>query len=139
MTRFSLSELPLENLPPLTIPASCGAQVTFRGLVRNHNEGRTVIALDYEAYPELAISEGETILAEAVSRFGLDDARAVHRTGKLVIGEMAVMVDVLSGHRGEGFAACRWIIDQIKDRLPIWKHEHYAEGDQEWVYCRHQA
>lgn len=139
MGRFSLSELPLESLSTLAIPAAAGAQVSFRGLVRNHNEGRQVVALAYEAYPALALSEGEAILEEACMNFGLEDARAVHRVGTLAIGEQAVIVEVASGHRGEGFAACRWIIDQIKERVPIWKHERYAEGDQEWVYCRHQA
>lgn len=134
---FWLSETPLEALPPLALPEEAGASVIFWGRVRNHNEGRRVLALDYSAYPELALKEGQRILEAARAKFPLDAVRCVHRIGELKIGEGAVVVEAASHHRGEAFEACRWIIDEIKSRVPIWKKEHYAEGDAEWVICSH--
>jgi len=135
---FLLTEDRLEDLPGLMVPAASGAVVVFWGRVRDHNEGRAVTGLEYSAYPELAVKEGQRIVAEAVTRFGLDAVRAAHRVGNLAIGDAAVVVEVASGHRGEGFDACRWIIDEIKDRVPIWKCEHYLEGDRAWVMCHHE-
>ena len=135
--RFILSEDRLEDLPSLTVPASSGSVVTFWGRVRDHNEGRAVSGLEYSAYTELAVKEGTRIVAEALTRFGVDAVRAVHRVGALAVGDAAVVIEVASGHRGEGFDACHWVIDQIKDRVPIWKCEHYVEGDREWVMCHH--
>jgi molybdopterin synthase catalytic subunit len=134
---FDLSETPLEVLPPLEVPRVSGAVTAFWGRVRDHNEGRSVTGLEYSAYPELAVKEGRRIVAEAAVRFGLDAVRAVHRVGVLTIGEAALVVEVTSGHRGEAFEGCRWIVDEIKHRVPIWKLEHYAEGDREWVMCHH--
>jgi molybdopterin synthase catalytic subunit len=114
--------------------AGAGACVTFEGWVRNHNEGRRVESLEYQAYTALAASEGEAILAAAMTRFPLRGARAVHRTGHLAIGDMAVWVGVSADHRDEAFLACRWIIDEIKSRVPIWKNEHYADGDSGWLH-----
>jgi len=132
-----LVESKIEDLPGLEVPAASGAVVAFWGRVRDHNEGRAVRGLEYSAYPELAVKEGNRIVTEAVVRFDLDAVRAVHRIGDLAIGDAAVVVEVASGHRGEGFEACRWIIDEIKHRVPIWKCEHYVEGDREWVMCHH--
>src|SRR5690606_22359832 len=115
-------------------PAS-GACVTFEGLVRDHNDGRAVLRLEYEAYPALALREGEAIVREALRRFPVDAASCVHRTGPLGIGGMAVWVGVSSGHRGEAFEACRFIIDEVKRRVPVWKREFYADGTVEWVNC----
>jgi len=90
--------------------------------------------LDYQAFAPLALSEGGKILAEARSRFAVRAASAVHRTGSLAIGEMAVWVGVSADHRDAAFAACRWIIDEIKQRVPIWKNEHYADGESGWLH-----
>lgn len=137
MHRFSLSEKPLEGLAPLEVPQASGAVVAFWGRVRDHNEGRAVTGLEYSSYPELAVKEGNRIVDEAVTRFGLDAVRAVHRVGTLALGEAAIVVEVAAGHRGEGFEACRWVVDEIKHRVPIWKLEHYVEGDRSWVMCHH--
>jgi len=118
---------------------ACGAYVQFEGWVRDHNEGQQVLRLEYEVYEPLAIREGERILAEAKQRFGVRRAAAVHRGGLLELTDLAVLVGVSSPHRGEAFDACRYIIDQLKIRLPIWKKEHYANGLAEWVNCRHCA
>ena len=114
---------------------ACGACVTFEGLIRNHNEGRKVLRLEYESYAALAVKEGEAIVQEALKRFRIEEAACVHRTGLLEIGEMAVWVGVASAHRGEAFKACSYIIDTVKQRVPIWKREHYADGTDEWVNC----
>ena len=114
--------------------AHAGACVTFEGWVRDHNDGRSVQRLDYQAYAPLAQSEGERILADARERFRIVDARCVHRTGQLAIGDLAVWVGVSAAHRGAAFEAARYIIDEVKLRVPIWKNEHYADGASGWLH-----
>jgi molybdopterin synthase catalytic subunit len=114
--------------------AQAGASVSFDGWVRDRNEGRAVTRLDYQAYAPLAQAEGERILAEALQRFSLIEARCVHRTGALAIGDLAVWVGVSAAHRGAAFEACRYIIDEVKRRVPIWKNEHYADGESGWLH-----
>ncbi|MDX1482728.1 MAG: molybdenum cofactor biosynthesis protein MoaE [Woeseiaceae bacterium] len=121
------------------IDPAAGAYAGFEGWIRNVNEGRSVLRLEYEAYVPLALSEGERVLAEARDRFPLLHAHCVHRTGLLDIGDCAVWVGVSAGHRDEAFLACRYIIDQVKVRLPIWKKEHYSDGDSGWVNCERCA
>ena len=134
---FHLSTDPLD-LPALRKEAShphAGAVAVFEGTVRNHHEGRDVLHLEYEAHDPVAGREGRRIVDEASERFGLDYASAVHRVGKLEIGESAVIVVVSAPHRAEAFDACRFIIDEIKQRVPIWKKEFYADGSSGWVGC----
>ncbi len=107
--------------------------------MRNENEGRTVHRLEYEAYAAMAEKEGLRIVAEAIERFGLSSALCLHRVGSLEIGDMAVWVGACSPHRSEAFEACRFIIDQVKVRVPIWKKEHYVDGDSGWVNCERCA
>jgi len=95
--------------------------------------------VEYEAFAPLALREGARILSEARARFGLERACCAHRVGELQIGELAVWVGVSAAHRGEAFDACRYIIDQVKHRVPIWKKEYYAEGDSGWVNCERCA
>jgi molybdopterin/thiamine biosynthesis adenylyltransferase/molybdopterin synthase catalytic subunit/rhodanese-related sulfurtransferase len=118
---------------------ACGGFASFEGWVRDHNDGHVVARLEYEAYAELAIKEGTRIVDEAVRRFGIRHARCVHRLGALALGEIAVWVGASSVHRAEAFAACRFIIDEVKHRVPIWKKEHYADGDSGWVNCERCA
>ena len=119
--------------------AAAGAYVGFEGWIRNHNEGEDVLRLEYEVYEPLAVKEGEKIIAEAMARFPILHAECVHREGMLEIGECAVWVGVTSAHRDEAFAACRYIIDEVKVRLPIWKKEYYADGNSGWVNCERCA
>ena len=113
-----------------------GAYASFEGWVRNHNEGRAgVLRLEYEGYEQLGVKEGERIIAEALARFDITKAHCIHRLGELEIGELAVWVGVSAAHRGAAFDACRYIIDEVKHRVPIWKKEHYADGDSGWVNC----
>ena len=135
---FSISQTLLEPSVlkiELANPAA-GACVTFEGWVRDHHEGRRVLRLEYEAYPEVATKEGTAILEEAIEKFDLTAASCVHRVGALEIGDMAVWIGVSAGHRGEAFEACRYIIDEIKTRVPIWKKEYYEDGDSGWVNCQ---
>ena len=116
-----------------------GAYCGFEGWIRNENEGKAVLRLEYEAYEPLAVSEGEKIIAEARAKFPHLHAHCMHRTGMLEIGDCAVWVGVSAPHRDEAFQACRYIIDQLKVRLPIWKKEHYADGHSGWVNCERCA
>ena len=118
---------------------AAGAYVGFEGWIRDHNEGQEVLRLEYEVYRPLAIKEGEKVIQEAREKFPILHAECVHREGLLEIGECAVWVGVTSAHRDEAFAACRYIIDQVKVRLPIWKKEHYVAGHSGWVSCERCA
>jgi len=140
-TRFTLHEapLPIEPLRAALQQPGCGGYVAFEGWVRDHNEGRRVLRLEYEAFGALACREGERILAEARERFGVERAWCAHRTGALGIGDIAVWVGVSAAHRGECFDACRYIIDEVKHRVPIWKKEYYDGGDSGWVNCERCA
>jgi molybdopterin synthase catalytic subunit len=132
---FEISRAPVDTAEwaaRVEDPAA-GAVVVFEGRVRNHAEGRAVRSLSYEAYDALAVKEGERVLAEALEKFEILRAACVHRVGDLEIGDCAVWVGVASAHRADGFAACRYIIDEVKRRLPIWKKEFFADGDSGWV------
>jgi molybdopterin synthase catalytic subunit len=118
---------------------SAGGYVGFEGWVRDLNEGQEVTRLEYEAFQELAVKEGDRIVAEALRRFPIEHALCIHRVGSLGLGDMAVWVGVSSAHRGEAFEACRFIIDEVKHRVPIWKKEHYRSGDSGWVNCERCA
>ena len=112
-----------------------GAFVCFEGLVRNHNQGKKVIALEYEASEQLCQKEYQKIFKEAEAEFNVIKIKCFHRVGKLNIKEMAVWIGVIADHRDHAFKACRFIIDELKSRLPIWKKEYYEDGDSQWVHC----
>ena len=141
MTTFRFSRTPIDvtSLRAELADPTCGGYTSFEGLVRNHNEGLSVGHLEYEAFEPLAVKEGERIVAEAIERFGIERAACVHRVGDLAIGEMAVWVGASARHRDEAFRACRYIIDEVKHRVPIWKKEHYENGDSGWVNCERCA
>ncbi|MHB8813238.1 MAG: ThiF family adenylyltransferase [Steroidobacteraceae bacterium] len=139
MFRFSTIPLDESALRTELSDPTCGGYAAFEGWVRDHNEGRRVRRLEYEAFEPLAIKEGERIIAEAIARFGVEHAACVHRIGLLEIGEKAVWVGVTARHRDEAFRACRYIIDEVKHRVPIWKKEHYESGDSGWVNCERCA
>lgn len=139
MFEISESKLALTQLRQTVMDDAAGGYAAFEGWVRNHNEGRSVLRLEYEAYAPLAISEGNKVLEEAQDKFGYLRAACVHRTGLLEIGECAVWVGVSSAHRDAAFLACRFIIDEVKIRLPVWKKEHYTDGDSGWVNCERCA
>jgi len=111
-----------------------GAVVTFAGVVRDHDGGRTVTALHYEAHPDADRVMAE-VIAAARTRPGVIRAAARHRVGDLVVGDVAFVAAVSAAHRAEAFAACAWLVDEVKARLPVWKHQRFADGSDEWVNC----
>jgi molybdopterin synthase catalytic subunit len=112
---------------------NAGAISSFQGIVRNNNLGKDVLRLEYQSYDRLAEKEGGNILNEALETFDIESAYCTHRTGILEIGDIAVVVIVLAGHREDSFKACRYIIDEVKLRVPIWKKEIYQNGDSGWL------
>lgn len=136
MAAFSISATPVDaaRLQRELEAAGVGAVVCFDGRVRNHNDGRAVTGLSYQAYVELAEAEGQRIVDEARARFAVERIVCVHRVGDLALGEVAIWAGVSAGHRAAAFDACRYVVDQVKARVPIWKREHYAEGDSEWLH-----
>ena len=112
-----------------------GAVATFVGSTRNENSGRRVLRLEYEAYEPMALSEMRKLAVEAGLQFGIIRAAITHRIGVVEIGEASVAIAVSAPHRAEAFSACRFLIDRIKEIVPIWKKEHF-EGGEIWVGCQ---
>ena len=113
--------------------ASCGATAVFVGTVRDVNDGRAVSGIDYTAYTEMAVREMERIVAEAVDGFGAPRIAIEHRVGYLELGEASVAIAVAHPHRGPALDAVRYVIEELKKRVPVWKREHYVDGTREWV------
>jgi len=105
-----------------------GAVVVFDGIVRNNSRGRATLYLDYEAYEEMALGEMRRLAAQSSERFGVRQVTMVHRLGRLQVGETSVLIVVASAHRAQAFDACRWLIDTLKQTVPIWKKETFADG-----------
>jgi molybdopterin synthase catalytic subunit len=137
--RFTQTAIDTAQARRELLDPAAGGYASFEGWVRDHNEGQEVTALEYEAFQELAVKEGERIVAEALRRFPVKHALCIHRVGALGLSDMAVWVGVSSAHRGEAFDACRFIIDEVKHRVPIWKKEHYRSGNSGWVNCERCA
>ncbi len=114
--------------------ANCGAVVTFLGTVRDLTDGRVTVALDYEAYPAMAEKKMAEIEQETRQRWPVGEIVLVHRLGHLEVGDVSVAVAVSCPHRAEAFEACRYAIDRLKDIVPIWKKENWADGSTEWVH-----
>ena len=137
--KFKLTESTIDPtaLRGVMLDLSAGAYCSYEGWVRDHNEGKVVTTLHYSGYPQLAPAIADAILAEAKTKFHLLDASVVHRIGSLSTGDIAVWVGVTAHHRGDTFLACRYIIDNVKHRLPIWKKEVYADGTEAWIESNH--
>ena len=129
-----LSEEPIEvaDLLSKSHHSKCGAVVLFSGEVRDSSDQREVIHLEYEAQPALATKMMREIIADARKKWPLHIAVAQHRTGKVTVGEAAVVVITATPHRKEAYDANRYIIDRIKHEVPIWKCEYFADGSHEW-------
>ena len=132
MFRVTDKAIDLQELVNFVSDPEAGAIVTFIGTTRNNNEGRKVIALDYEAYPGMAEKELARIGAEAHSKWPIGRMAIVHRLGPVQITEASVIIVVASAHREAAFAACRFAIEEIKKTVPIWKKEVY-EGGEVWI------
>lgn len=124
------------DLPALigeTAAPSCGALALFVGTVRDHNEGRPVEAVTYEAYEPIATKELAQIEREACEKFSVARCRIVHRLGRLAVGEASLAIVVRSAHRAAAFEAQRFAIEAVKARVPVWKHEHYVDGESRYL------
>lgn len=134
---FAISKETIEptSLSRRLANGSAGALATFEGWVRNRNDGQDVQGLEYECFAALAEKEGAKILAEAQEKYPIVDVACQHRVGNLLVGELAVWVGATAAHRADAFDACRYVIDQVKLRVPVWKKEHYVDGSSTWVNC----
>jgi len=112
--------------------AGSGATVTFVGTTRDHNDGRRVTLLEYEAYPAMALAEIRKIAEAARARWPIEQVAIVHRIGIVPVGEASVVIAVSAGHRAAAFEACHFCIDRLKEVVPIWKKEHF-EGGEVWI------
>ena len=116
-----------------TLSQEDGAALLFWGVVRNQNDGRPVAHLEYSAYAQMAEREMLRIAEEAVARFGTGEIRVVHRVGRLEIGEASVAIVVAAPQRVEAYEASRYVIEELKRRVPVWKREGYVDGESQWV------
>jgi molybdopterin synthase catalytic subunit len=105
-----------------------GAVTVFDGIVRNNTKGRQTLYLDYTAYEPMALQQMRDLATEAITRFAVRDVAIVHRLGRLEVGETSILIAVASAHRGVTFEACRWLIDTLKQQVPIYKQEVFVDG-----------
>ena len=129
MFEITKRRIDLARLDRAVRDPKAGAVVTFVGTTRSENAGRTVRRLEYEAFTSMAIKEMRSLAAQAKKRWPLRKVAMVHRLGVVPIGEASVAIAVSGGHRDEAFEACRWLIDRLKEIVPIWKKEHYRGGE----------
>ena len=134
MVRLTTDALDYHALTEQVRRPDCGAAVTFLGTVRDLTDGRVTVALDYEAYPAMAEKKMAEIEQETRARWRVGEMVMVHRLGRLEVGEVSVAVAVSCPHRAEAFEACRHAIDRLKELVPIWKRENWADGATEWVH-----
>jgi molybdopterin synthase catalytic subunit len=134
-TIASVTEEPLTALDLVSLLGtdSDGAVVAFEGRVRDHNRGRRVVRLHYEAYPEMADEVLRDIAREAQAQYPVTQVGIRHRVGTLDVADVSLVVAVAAAHRDPAFDAARYVIEQLKARLPVWKKEEYADGSSEWV------
>ncbi len=140
MHRLTADPIDLNEVVAAVRDPAAGAIAVFLGVTRHRNEGRAVTLLEYEAYPDMAEREMESIVAEAASRWPTCRIAMVHRTGPVPVGETSVAIAVSAAHRPEAFAACRFAIDRLKEIVPIWKKEHFVGGEV-WIgsCCAHHG
>lgn len=138
MTRILRAEvtealISLTEHEDLVASVEAGAVVSFAGVVRNHDGGRPVLRLEYSAHPSAAETLFEVLADVAGSSAGVRAIAASHRVGPLELGEAALVVAVAADHRGAAFSTCERLVDTIKERIPVWKHQFFADGTDEWV------
>ena len=133
---FELTAVPIdpEHWRAQLDDLDCGAAVTFEGRVRRNNRGRPVEHIVYEAFEPMALAEGLTVAEETAKLHEVTRVLIVHRLGTVPLGQLAVWIGVASVHRDVAFMACAFAIASLKARVPIWKHEHYADGGPEWLH-----
>ena len=135
---FTTESIDISSVARRIVPPECGATVTLDGYARKYTkdketgEVRETLYLEYEAYDAMALKEMEKLIERAKGEFEISNIGIVHRTGKLEIGETSVVISVAAPHRNAAFAACEWLIRELKRTVPIWKKEVYADGEH-WV------
>ncbi|MEO6654953.1 MAG: molybdenum cofactor biosynthesis protein MoaE [Pyrinomonadaceae bacterium] len=134
MDHFELTTEPLDigAISRRVVPIECGATVTLDGYVRQFTKGRETLYLEYQAYEQMALKEMHKLIDTAKAQFDISNVGIVHRTGRLEIGETSVVISVAAPHRKAAFAACEWLIRELKRTVPIWKKEVYSDGEQ-WI------
>jgi molybdopterin synthase catalytic subunit len=135
---LTIDPIDITTVARRVVPTECGATVTLDGYVRKFTEGRETLHLFYEAYEPMALKEMQKLIARAKSAFEISNVGIVHRLGKLQIGETSVVISVAAPHRKAAFAACEWLIRELKRTVPIWKKEVYADGEV-WVEGDHEG
>ncbi|MGK2881382.1 MAG: molybdenum cofactor biosynthesis protein MoaE [Mycobacterium sp.] len=133
--RAAVTETPitLAEHEALVADSRAGAVVSFAGRIRNHDGGRGVTRLEYSAHPAAENTLADVVAEVAAQSTGVRAVAASHRVGRLVIGDDALVVAVAADHRGEAFATCARLVDAVKERLPVWKHQYFTDGTDEWV------
>ena len=134
MVRLTHEPIDFTKLTEEVRSSQAGAVVLFLGTVREMTDGRRTLALDYEAYPDMAVAKMEELHAEACRRWPVTKAAIEHRLGHLELGEISVAVAVSCPHRTEAFEAGRFLIDRLKKVVPIWKQENWEDGTTAWVH-----
>jgi molybdopterin synthase catalytic subunit len=133
MFRVTTEPLDVQQVHNLVKSPADGAVVTFDGIVRNNFDGREVRYLEYEAYTAMAEKKMADIAAEAQNKFAVGDIAMVHRIGRLEIGESSILITVAAPHRQPAFEACAYAMDRVKEEVPVWKKEFFADGESHWV------
>ena len=134
MIRLTHEPIDYHALTDAVVRPDCGGVVLFLGTVRELTDGRVTTALDYEAYPAMAEKKLAEVEAETRARWPVGDVAIVHRLGRLELAEVSVAVAVSCPHRAQAFEACRYAIDRVKQVVPVWKKENWADGTTEWVH-----
>ncbi len=137
MIKIVKSTIEVETIVQSVLTPESGAVDVFIGTTRNHSNGKEVLKLDYEAYESMALKKMEEIASDVRERWDVHKVAVVHRTGVVAIGEASVVIAVSSAHREEAFTACRYVIDRLKERVPIWKREFFADGTVAWSQITH--
>ncbi|MBI3006270.1 MAG: molybdenum cofactor biosynthesis protein MoaE [Ignavibacteriales bacterium] len=137
MHEITRNRIDVENVIRSVVSPEAGAVNVFIGTTRNHSSGRTVTSLEYEAYEPMATRMLDMIIREAWNQWDVKNISVVHRIGRVGIGEASVVIAVSSSHRDEAFRASRFLIDRLKDGVPIWKREFFDDGSVEWSLHSH--
>jgi len=132
MIRVTREDFSVDEVVASIRSGGMGAIVTFLGTVRNSSQGRDVDRIEIQVYEEMAVKQLQAIREEAITRFGVDDVAIVHRYGSLGVSDNIMMIAVGAGHRPEAFEACRYVLETIKEKVPLWKKEFTPEGDY-WI------
>ncbi len=137
MIEITKNKIDIEKVVQSVITPESGAVDVFIGTTRNHSRGKGVVKLEYEAYEQMAVKKMKQIENEVRDKWNIHNVAVVHRTGEVAIGESSVVIAVSSPHRDEAFSACRYIIDRLKEIVPIWKREFFKDGTVEWSKATH--